>query len=183
MRVCARGGRGWMVDGPVTAIRTRSFRVYTGPAGEFVLSAGAAGYQYYVFFQNAHLCYSDRGLFSHSRLRRTQRARVYTTVQVWLLVGLRGACSGRSKPHKLVLFIGSLSAEPEPSWPMKTPTCHFSFFPHCFALLLFSSPQRLPSHGTTALVLRAFPFVTTTSGASACVCARECAYVRVGVIV
>ena len=49
MRVCARGGRGWMVDGPVTAIRTRSFRVYTGPAGEFVLSAGAYHHQVVLY--------------------------------------------------------------------------------------------------------------------------------------
>ena len=35
------------------------------------------------------------GPFSRSRVRRTQRARLYTTAQVWVPGGLRGACSGR----------------------------------------------------------------------------------------
>ena len=35
-------------------------------------------------------------LFSRSRLRGTEGPRLYTTVQVWVLAGLRGAYSGRS---------------------------------------------------------------------------------------
>ena len=41
------------------------------------------------------------GIFSRSRLRGTQEARLYTTVQVWVQIGLRGACSGRSKSRNL----------------------------------------------------------------------------------
>ena len=41
------------------------------------------------------------GLFSRSRLRGTQGARLYTTAQVWVPDGLRDACSGRSKSQNL----------------------------------------------------------------------------------
>ena len=40
------------------------------------------------------------GLFSRSLLRGTQGG--YTTVQVWVPAGLRGACSGRAKSRNLV---------------------------------------------------------------------------------
>ena len=42
------------------------------------------------------------GVFSRSRLRGTQEARLYTTEQVWVPYGLRGVCSGRSKSRNLV---------------------------------------------------------------------------------
>ena len=41
------------------------------------------------------------GLFSRSRLRGTQGTRLYTTMQVWVPAGLRGACSGSSKSRNL----------------------------------------------------------------------------------
>ena len=41
------------------------------------------------------------GLFSRSRLRGTQGGRLYTTAQVWVPTGPRGACSGRSKSRNL----------------------------------------------------------------------------------
>ena len=40
-------------------------------------------------------------LFSRSRLRGTDGARLYSTAQVWVPGGLRGACSGRSKSRHL----------------------------------------------------------------------------------
>ena len=43
----------------------------------------------------------DAGLFSRCRLRGTQGGRLYTTAQVWIQAGLRGACSGRSKSRNL----------------------------------------------------------------------------------
>ena len=75
---------------------------------------------------------------------------------------------------------GSLSDQLEPTRPMQPPKMSFFASFHLSLLLLLkphSSRQRLGSHGTTA-ALQAFPFVTATSGASACgsvnvrVCAR-----------
>ena len=40
-------------------------------------------------------------LFSRSRLRGMQGARLYTAAQVWVPGGVRGACSGRSKSRNL----------------------------------------------------------------------------------
>ena len=40
-------------------------------------------------------------LLSRSRLGGTQGGRLYTTIQIWVLAGLHGACSGRSKPRIL----------------------------------------------------------------------------------
>ena len=48
-----------------------------------------------------HFALPAAGLFSCSRLRGTQGTRLYTTVQVWVPAGLRGACSGRSKSRNL----------------------------------------------------------------------------------
>ena len=70
------------------------------------------------------------GLFSRSRLRGTQGGRLYTTAQVWIQAGLRGACSGRSKSRNLGSNHGVASAELEPSETMENP--HIS----CFARLL-----------------------------------------------
>ena len=76
--------------------------------------------------------------------------------------------------HRIAFRLG------EPSRSMETPNCllfcFFSFFHHCFVLLLFlkydSSPRRLGSGGTTAAARQAFPFVTATNASSACV--RAC---------
>ena len=57
------------------------------------------------------------GLFSCSRLRRTQGARPDTTAQVWALVEVRGICSGGSKRE---VPTGSDSEHVEPSTLMQT---------------------------------------------------------------
>ena len=65
--------------------------------------------QYYVpgtsykidFFTEYKTFLPVAGLFSCSRLRGTQGARLYTTAQEWVPAGLRGACSGRSKSRNL----------------------------------------------------------------------------------
>ena len=46
------------------------------------------------------------GLFSRSRLRDTEGARLYTTAQVWVPGGLRDACCGRSKSRNLASIHG-----------------------------------------------------------------------------
>ena len=43
----------------------------------------------------------DHGSFSRSRVRGTQGVRLYTTAQVWVPGGLRGACSGRPESRNL----------------------------------------------------------------------------------
>ena len=48
-----------------------------------------------VFFSGIRNYYlATAGLFSRRRLRGTQGGRLYTTVQVWVPAGLRGAHSG-----------------------------------------------------------------------------------------
>ena len=72
-----------------------------------------------------------RGSFSRSRLRGTQGTRLYTTTQVWVPAGLRGACSGRSKSRNLASDRGIAfrPATVEPTRPMQTPKMSFfSFF-------------------------------------------------------
>ena len=53
-----------------------------------------------------HFSLSAASRFSCSRLRGTQGARMCSTTQAWGLVGLRGACSGRSKSSRAVSFSG-----------------------------------------------------------------------------
>ena len=117
------------------------------------------------------------GLFSRSRLRGTQGARLYITAQVWVPAGLRGACSGRSKLRNLASNHGIAfrSARPNQAHanPKKVISLVFSRFRSFFhlSLLLFLnyhiSSERLGSHDTTA-ALQAFHFVTDTNGAFAC---------------
>ena len=59
-------------------------------------------YIFFLFFSGV-LFFSipTARLCSRSRPRGTQGVRLYTTVQVWVPGGLRGACSGRSKSRNL----------------------------------------------------------------------------------
>ena len=82
------------------------------------------------FFTFARFSLAPVGRLSRSRLRGTKGTNLYTTAQVWVPGGLRGACSGRSKTRNLASITGLLSAELEPSNAMKNP--HMS----CFAPLL-----------------------------------------------
>ena len=54
-----------------------------------------------VFFHICTLFPASVGLFLRSRLRGTQGARLYKTVQVWAPAGLHDACSGRLKSLNL----------------------------------------------------------------------------------
>ena len=58
-------------------------------------------YQSHSFSTCARFSPAPEVLFSRSRLRGTHGACLYTTVPVWVPVGLRGACSGRSKSRNL----------------------------------------------------------------------------------
>ena len=62
-------------------------------------------YYYYVlsgiFFGIQKCSLPVAGMFSRSRLRGTQGARLYKTVQVWAPAGLHDACSGRLKSLNL----------------------------------------------------------------------------------
>ena len=61
------------------------------------------------------------GLASRSRLRGTQGARLYTTAQVSVPGGLRGACSGTSNSRNLAVVTGLLSEELDPSKTTEKP--------------------------------------------------------------
>ena len=78
-------------------------------------------------------------------------ARLYTTAQVWVQGGLRGACSGHSKSRNLANVItGLLSAELEPIKTMENPLCQ-----------LFLSTA-VKGSSTTTTMLQAFLGLTAT---------------------
>ena len=60
-------------------------------------------YQYQIdfFCTSAFFALPPAGLFSCSRLRGTQEARMNTAVQVWALAKVRGTCAGGSKSRKV----------------------------------------------------------------------------------
>ena len=79
-----------------------------------------AVYMYQIDF----LCLSPpvASRFSRCRLRGTQRARAYTTAQLWPPAGLRGTCSQRPESRNLAISrAGIHSGLLEPSRPMGTP--------------------------------------------------------------
>ena len=87
------------------------------------------------------------------------------------------ACAAGVQSREMWQVIaGLLSDELEPTRPMQTPTVSFCSFFHPYLLLFFknhSNHRMLGSHGTTT-ALQAFPFVTATNSASACVRERAC---------
>ena len=79
------------------------------------------------------------GLFSRCRLRGTQGGRVYTTVQVRGPVGVRGACSGRSKLREMALFHGIIFRDTKLPNTMESP----QFQPFALLLLCHTIPSPL----------------------------------------
>ena len=77
-------------------------------------------YQCVFFAAFARLSSAPVELFSRSRLRGTQGARLHTA-QVWVPGGLRGTCSGRSKSQNLSGNHGVAFRELEPSKTMENP--------------------------------------------------------------
>ena len=120
-----------------------------------------------LFWQNQPDFSSGRGCFlalSAAGIRGGHRT---TTAQVWAPAGLRGACSGHSKPRDLASNRGiACRRDKSQPGPLNPPKCQFF---SCFltSLLLFvkyhNRGQRLGSHGTRA-ALHAFPFFTATNG-------------------
>ena len=66
---------------------------------------------------------SSVGLFSRSRLRGTQGARLHTTAHVWAPGGLCGACSRRSKLRNLARNHGVAFREARSEQDIGKPTC------------------------------------------------------------
>ena len=83
-------------------------------------------YKRVFFFQQLHVFLRRPWVFSCSRLRGTQGARLYTTAQFWVPGGFRGACSGRSKSRNLASTRGVVSREARAEKDMENP--HVS---HC----------------------------------------------------
>ena len=73
------------------------------------------------------------GLVSRSRLRGTKGPHLYTTVQVLIPAGLRGACSGRSKSRNLASNRG-IAFRPARANPVyATPKIFFVGFTFCIS--------------------------------------------------
>ena len=107
------------------------------------------------FFRNTKHSSSGRSFFLALSDAGHAGARLYTTVQVWVPAGLRGACAGRSKSRNLagnhgVAFRGAIR---EPSKTMENPRfSFFALFLHSTAVLQFVfAPLRS---------LQAFPLIT-----------------------
>ena len=79
------------------------------------------------------------GRSSRSWLRGTQGGRVYTTVQVRGPVGVRGACSGRSKLREMALFHGIIFRDTKLPNTMESP----QFQPFALLLLCHTIPSPL----------------------------------------
>ena len=112
-------------------------------------------------------------LFSRSRLRLTQGARVYTTAQLWAPAGLRGTCSQRSESRNMASNRGEASRPARAKQTHGNPDClisFFFFFSPGYRLLPFlkyrSSPQKLGYSSRASI----FPFVAATDGVAACLC-------------
>ena len=71
------------------------------------------------------------GIFSRSRPRGTQGGRLYSTGQVWVPGGLRGACSGRSKSRNMAINHGVAFRGARAEQDYGKPTCQL------FAPLLY----------------------------------------------
>ena len=78
------------------------------------------------------------GLLSRSRLRGTQGTRLHTTVLLWVLAGLHGACSGRSKSRSLASDHGVAFREARVEQDNEKPNMLRSFFAFVSAPLLYS---------------------------------------------
>ena len=85
-------------------------------------------YQMDLFCTSGVFALSPAGLFTCSRLRGTQEARVNTAVQVWALAEVRDTCSEGSKSRKLASNHGIRFQPPRDSQVLcKTRTTIFSF--------------------------------------------------------
>ena len=114
------------------------------------------------------------GLFSSSRQRGTQGARLYTTVQVWVPGGLRGACSGHSKSRNLArkdgVAFGGASAEQDNG----KPTCQLFCSTAVKALYLVAATVQEQSHinFVWTTIMRVWTLHTRVcSVCAACTCA------------
>ena len=89
-------------------------------------------YMYYIqctfFCMFAFHARPAAGRFSRSPLRGKQGARLYTKAQAWFPTGLRGARSGRSKPHDLASRHGIVFRDAGPVRPVETPRFFVFFF-------------------------------------------------------
>ena len=99
-------------------------------------------------------------------------ARLYTTTQVWVPGGLRGACSRRSMSRNLQVIAGSLSAELGPSKSMPNP--HVSFF----ALTNHATRQNNTRFNLSPFLRRRTPLCVY--GHRLCVCVLCMCYVVCG---
>ena len=124
------------------------------------------------------------GRGSFLALSAAGRARVYTTAQVWVPAGPRGACSGRSKSRNLASNRGKAFV---PARAKQDDGNSHELRVHkillcCWLLLLYStmSVSHSPassvlcgSHETTAVAHQALLSMTPTDGAA---CVYACAY-------
>ena len=121
---------------------------------------------------------ASAGLFARSRLRGTQGACLYTTVHVWVLAGLRGAFSGRSKSRNVERNQGIAFRRARANQTHGNPQkLFFVVFRSAAVYQYLLQVPHQPSNavyfdaatGTTAVALLAFPCVTDVNRASACV--------------
>ena len=125
----------------------------------------------YTFFAHCHAFASAAGLFSRSRGRGTQGPRVYTPEQDWSPARFRGACNGRSKSRGAGSFRGIAFRRARAEQVHGNPKLSFCHFTYAVSEVPQQSPKAR-SRCTTATV-QAFPLVTATDGACACVCVER----------
>ena len=132
------------------------------------------------FFLHAIQPLPAAGIFSRSRLRGTQGARVYTFAQAWAPAGLCGACSGLSTSRGAgsspgIAFRRARAKQDDGNRTIQHLRCC------CCCIMSLSHRPSISqssllcgSHGTTAAAHEALPFETATDGASVRVRVRVC---------
>ena len=111
----------------------------------------------FFFFLEYKLFSSGRGSFSRSRQRGSQRARLYTTVQVWAPAGPRGACFGRSNSRNLASNHGVAFRPARANQAYANPNFFFFFILHFSLCCCFFE---VGSHQGATAALEAFLYVT-----------------------
>ena len=98
-----------------------------------------------TFFRNTYFSCLAAGLLSHSRLRGTKEARVYTTAQVRAPTEVRGACSGPPQSRILANNFGESFQPARAKQENGDPTILKIFV--CCWLLLYHASSRFSNLG------------------------------------
>ena len=103
-----------------------------------------------IFGDICTLSSAPMDLLSRSRLQSTAWARLYSTAQVWVPDGLRGACFGRSKSRNLASNHGVAFRGDRAEHDNRKPTCQLFFSIAAKALYFVAATVQQETHITSS---------------------------------